>query len=158
MNQIETKTEACDYMNPKHLQAVAGLINAYILDDMGGGKVLSEPEQFRLIDGLANHPRALVFFAVYEGVYAGLLVAFENFSTFNAQAMINIHDLIVLKEYRKKGIGRMLMNALIDEAGQRKCSRITLEVRKDNFVAQALYKQLGFDETDPEMFYWRKKL
>jgi ribosomal protein S18 acetylase RimI-like enzyme len=149
---------ACDYSNARHLQAIVSLINAYIEDEMGGGSPLSVREQFRLIDGLDSHPKSVVFLAEINRVFAGLLIAFENFSTFSASPMINIHDLIVRKEYRRQGIGRQLMNAVVDEARKRNCSRITLEVRKDNLLAQKLYQSLGFDATKPEMFYWRKYL
>jgi GNAT superfamily N-acetyltransferase len=149
----------CDYSNPAHLQAVALLINAYITDEMGGGSPLSQEEQQRLLEGLSNHPKSIVLLA-YEatGVFTGLLTAFENFSTFTAMPMINIHDVFVLKEHRSKGAGRQLMNAIIDEAKKRKCSRITLEVRKDNHKAQILYRSLGFEEAEQGMFYWRKYL
>jgi ribosomal protein S18 acetylase RimI-like enzyme len=148
----------CDYSNTEHLQAIAALINAYIADEMGGGKPLSKLEQLRLIEGLNNHPKSIVFLAETEGVFVGLLTAFENFSTFTVKPMVNIHDIIVLKEYRGKGIGRQLMNAVIREAENRSCSRVTLEVRKDNANAQNLYKSLGFEETEPSMFYWRKQI
>jgi ribosomal protein S18 acetylase RimI-like enzyme len=88
----------------------------------------------------------------------GLLVGFENFSTFTVRPMINIHDVIVHPACRGRGIGRMLMNALIAEATKRGCSRISLEVRHDNAPAQHLYASLGFDETNPGMYYWRKNL
>jgi ribosomal protein S18 acetylase RimI-like enzyme len=125
---------------------------------MGGGKPLSKPEQLRLIDGLSEHPKSIVLLARTEGIFTGLLTAFENLSTFTTKPMINIHDIIVLKEYRGKGVGRQLMNAILTEAENRKCSRITLEVRKDNIIAQSLYKSLEFDEANPEMFYWRRNL
>jgi ribosomal protein S18 acetylase RimI-like enzyme len=92
------------------------------------------------------------------GTVCGLLVAFENFSTFTVRPMINIHDLIVLPGYRGKGIGRQLLEAAVAIGRERGCSRITLEVRKDNFSAQHLYQSLGFGETDPSMYYWRKEL
>jgi GNAT superfamily N-acetyltransferase len=158
MTTNDTVIKACDYSNPEHLEAIATLINAYIQDDMGGGTPLSPPQKLRLIDGLNKHPAAIVLLAQTGGVYTGLLVAFENFSTFTAQPMINIHDLIVLKECRGKGAGRRLMEAVISIAKEKKCSRVTLEVRKDNVPAQYLYKSLGFKETEPGMFYWRKSL
>jgi GNAT superfamily N-acetyltransferase len=154
----ETKITACDYSDPEHLQAVADLINAYIRDEMGGGEPLSKFRQLHLADGLQHHPTSIVLLAETKGIYCGLLVAFENFSTFSVQPMINIHDLIVLKEFRGQGIGRQLMDAVVAEAGNRKCSRITLEVRQDNVVAQRLYRELGFGDTEPPMFYWRKYL
>jgi ribosomal protein S18 acetylase RimI-like enzyme len=156
MTTTETQITICNYSNQEHLQAITALIDAYIKDEMGGGEPLSKPEQLRLVDGLSSHPKTIVLLAKTDGVFTGLLTAFENFSTFTVKPMINIHDVIVLKEYRGKGIGRLLMNAIIVEAQNRKCSRITLEVRKDNIAAQSLYKSLEFDETNPGMFYWRK--
>jgi ribosomal protein S18 acetylase RimI-like enzyme len=72
--------------------------------------------------------------------------------------MINIHDIVVLKEYRGSGVGRMLMDAIDNEAKKRGCVRITLEVREDNVIAQNLYKNMDFKETNPKMLYWRKEL
>jgi ribosomal protein S18 acetylase RimI-like enzyme len=155
---VETKIIQCDFSDPEHQKAVIALIDAYIHDDMGDGNPQSKQEQINLIEGLKNHPKALVLLAETQGVYTGLLIAFENFSTFTARPMINIHDVMVLNEYRKKGIGRRLMNVLIEEAGKRNCSRITLEVRKDNLPAQNLYCELGFYEPEPGMLYWRKYL
>ncbi|MDR2764644.1 MAG: GNAT family N-acetyltransferase [Tannerella sp.] len=154
----ETGITACDYTNKAHRQAVADMINAYIEDEMGGGEILSKDRQLRLLDGLQGCSGAIVLLAEHANVYCGLLTAFEHFSTFTVQPMINIHDVIVLKAYRGKGIGRQLMNAVIAEAEKRLCSRLTLEVRQDNLVAQHLYRELGFHDTDPPMFYWRKYL
>jgi len=155
---METEIIQCDYSLPEHRQAVISLIAAYIQDEMGGGPPLSPQEEADLIEGLKNNPKAMMLLAKTEGVFSGLLTAFENFSTFTARPMINIHDVMVLKEYRKKGIGRLLMNALIEEARKRNCSRVTLEVRKDNLPAQNLYRDLDFHEPEPGMFYWRKYL
>jgi len=155
---METKIIQCDYSNLEHRKALTILINEYIRDEMGGGTLLSEQKQIDLVEGLKNHPKTIVFLAETQGVFIGMLTAFENFSTFTARPMMNIHDVMVLETYRKKGVGRSLMNALIEEAGKRNCSRVTLEVRKDNLPAQKLYRDLGFHELEPDMFYWRKYL
>ena len=148
----------CDYSNPDHANALAALVNEYIKDEMGGGAPLSIEDRSSLIDGLRSYTKAIVLLAQTRGNFVGMLIAFENFSTFSARPMINVHDVFIEKKHRGKGIGRQLMNLVINEARNRKCSRITLEVRKDNFAAQNLYIDLGFDEADPEMFYWRKDL
>jgi len=155
---METKIIRCNHSDPEHQKAIIALINAYIQDEMGGGDPLSEQKQTDLIEGLKNHSKVLVLLAETQGIFVGLLTAFENFSTFTARPMMNIHDVMVLKEYRKKGIGRSLMNAVIEEAEKRNCSRITLEVRKDNLPARNLYHDLGFHEPEPGMLYWRKNL
>lgn len=43
-----------------------------------------------------------------------------------------------------KGIGRAIMEALIDAAVARGCHKIELQVRTDNSRAQKLYRHLGF--------------
>jgi len=114
--------------------------------------------QLRLVNGLDEHPKSIVLLAKVGNAYAGLLVGFENFSTFTARPMINIHDVFVFKEFRGKGVGRKMTEKIESVARERSCSRVHLEVRHDNAAAQELYKSVGFADTEPPMFYWRKYL
>lgn len=148
----------CDFCNQQHLLAVCTLLNAYIADEMGGGVPLNAVQQLHVINRLDNHPTALVLLAFSDHQPVGMLIGFENVATFTAKPMINIHDLMVLPAFRRRGIGGMLMDKVIDLARQRGCSRVTLEVRQDNLPAQSLYHRLGFQDADPPMFYWRKNL
>lgn len=148
----------CDYSNTDCLNAIGDLMNAYIVDSMGGGNQLSDIEKLHLVDGLNRHPTSIVLLAHTNSAFCGLLIAFENFSTFTVKPMINIHDLIVMPEFRNSGIGNKLLDSIIEMAATRGCSRITLEVRNDNIIAQSLYQKKGFGETEPPMCYWRKNL
>ncbi|GAT62478.1 GNAT family N-acetyltransferase [Paludibacter jiangxiensis] len=154
----DIEIEDCDFSNPEHLNGICDLLNAYIRDQMGGGTPLNKLQQLRLVDGLNNHPTAIVLLALAGERPVGMLVAFENFSTFTVRPMVNIHDLIVLPEFRGLGVGRKLMEAIEIRARGKGCSRITLEVRHDNVKAQTLYVSLDFQEADPPMYYWRKNL
>ncbi len=156
MTTNDTCVVDCDFCNPDHLKAVGSLINAYINDEMGGGKPLTPFQLLRLVDGLNNHPTAVVLLAATNGVASGLIVAFENFSTFTVKPMFNIHDVFVSSDARGMGVGRMLMEALIEKAKERGCGRITLEVRHDNLIAQKLYSSLGFQDGEPPMYFWKK--
>jgi ribosomal protein S18 acetylase RimI-like enzyme len=158
MKNPDVTVRACDYANPEDRNAIGVLINAYIADEMGGGEPLAPSQQSRLAEALRQHPKSTVLLACIGEIRCGMLVAFENFSTFTVSPMINIHDVIVLKEYRGRHAGRRLLEAVADIAAKRGCSRITLEVRKDNPVARHLYKSMGFDAPLPEMYYWRKHL
>ena len=158
MDAINIKIVDCDYTDTDHLEAIGNLLNAYIADDMGGGEPLNPIQKLRLVDGLNQHPTSIVLLAQIDDAFCGLLIAFENFSTFTVSPMINIHDVIVLPEYRGNGVGKYLLESVIRKGKQQKASRVTLEVRKDNVAAQYLYKSLGFDETEPPMHYWRKTL
>jgi ribosomal protein S18 acetylase RimI-like enzyme len=158
MKTPDLTVRKCVFSNIEDLNAIGMMINAYIEDEMGGGELLTRQQQSRLAEALSQHPKSIVLIACVGGVRCGLLVAFENFSTFTVSPMINIHDVIVLKEYRGKGGGKKLLEAIINIARERQCSRVTLEVRTDNPVAKRLYKSVGFSAPVPGMLYWRINL
>jgi ribosomal protein S18 acetylase RimI-like enzyme len=150
--------EYCDYENPVHLTALVGLLNHYMTDPMGEAPPLDKLQQLRLVDGLSNHPAALVLFILYDGEIVGLATCFINFSTFNVKPYLYIHDIVVYADFRNKGLGKALMEKLIEISTERDYCKITLEVREDNFQAQGLYYSLGFEECTPGMLFWTKKL
>lgn len=52
-----------------------------------------------------------------------------------------IIDIFVLDEYRNKGIGKALINKMLENE---QIEKVTLEVKKDNKNAIMLYNSLGF--------------
>jgi len=156
MNEIEVFE--CDFSNVLHRQKLVELMNEYIEDEMGGGEPLKGEKMIFLINGLKDHPSKLILFASLNKQIVGLTNCYINFSTFAAKPFINIHDIIIRKNNRCKGIGKALMNAITEKAYELRCSKITLEVREDNHHAQKLYKSLGFDDCEPKMFFWAMHL
>jgi len=57
---------------------------------------------------------------------------------------LEIHTLAVHPDFRRKHIGRMLLNAVIAKAQQRNVARAYLEVRSRNLPAISLYTKTGF--------------
>jgi ribosomal-protein-alanine N-acetyltransferase len=57
---------------------------------------------------------------------------------------VDIHNLAVHPSHRRHGIGRSLLQTVINEAKEQRLDRVTLEVRKSNEAAQRLYQSLGF--------------
>ena len=55
-----------------------------------------------------------------------------------------ITNIAVHPDYRRRGIGRAIVGALLKYAVDEKFEEVTLEVRKSNEPAQALYRSLGF--------------
>ena len=56
----------------------------------------------------------------------------------------HVLNLTVKKNFRKKGIGKSLIELIISEARLRSSENILLEVRVSNFEAQSLYEKLNF--------------
>ncbi len=156
---MEITFEICDFENPTHLTAIADLLQGYMADPMGEHAPHSKLEQLRLVDGLASHPKAFVVLAASdEGEAIGLATCFELFSTFAVKPFVNIHDFYLRDSYRGVGVGRAMLQYVADVARERKCCKVTLEVRTDNVVAQGLYRSEGFAECEPDMLFWIKKL
>ena len=132
-----------DLATPRHREAVPALINNYAGDPMGGNQELDERTLERMVSGLAAHPSSLIFLAFDGDQPVGIANCFVGFSTFAARPLINIHDLAVIPEYRGKGIGERLINAVEEKAREMGCCKLTLEVREDN-PARRLYERTGF--------------
>lgn len=58
----------------------------------------------------------------------------------------HITNIAVAPNYRGQGIGNVLVKQLIKLCEELGIFRITLEVRRSNYIAQTLYKKHGFTE------------
>ncbi len=145
-----------DFYNEKHCEAVVNLMNHYMKDPMGSSTVHDPDSAKKLIEGLRNHCNKLCVLAELDGQFVGLVNCFIGFGTFAAKPFINIHDVVVLKTQRGKGIGWAMLENVIKKGEEMGCGKLTLEVREDNPGAQHLYDSLGFKEGTPSMHFWSK--
>jgi ribosomal protein S18 acetylase RimI-like enzyme len=59
--------------------------------------------------------------------------------------VLDVQGLAVLPGYRRRGIGRQLIGAAINEAAARGVRRLRLRVLASNPIAQQFYASLGFE-------------
>ncbi|MGC8824572.1 MAG: GNAT family N-acetyltransferase [Bacteroidales bacterium] len=156
--QQSAKIIECNFEDPEHLKAIGELTAAYMLDPMGGGERMADHVKENLSAVLSAHPAKLVLLARVNENYVGICTAFIGISTFYARPYFNVHDIAVLPAYRGQGIGRQLLERIIAIARERNYCKVTLEVRHDNLPAQHLYRELGFADTEPPMYFWTKWL
>jgi len=146
-----------DLTNEAHSKAVISLLNDYMLDEMGIGEAMPEELGPRIVNGLKGHRAYLGFLVQIGDEFAALANCNLNFSTWKAKPLINIHDFIVSPHFRKRGVGLFLLKAIEDYAKENGYCRINLEVRHDNYKAQNLYKKAGFQECDPNNYFWENR-
>jgi ribosomal protein S18 acetylase RimI-like enzyme len=148
-----------DLSNEDHCSYIVAFVNEYRCDPMGGslGAIAKGSEQ-ELLHGLRDHPASVVYFALLNGAVAGMAVCFTGFSTFKAKRLLNIHDLILFREYRNKGIGTWFLNKIAEEVLQNGYCKLTLEVRVDNESAKKVYRKAGFKPCADPMEFWIKEL
>jgi ribosomal-protein-alanine N-acetyltransferase len=66
----------------------------------------------------------------------------------------HITTFAVHPSWRRRGIGRRMLVALMALASELRAARMTLEVRVSNGAAQALYAELGFGATGRRVAYY----
>ncbi len=76
-------------------------------------------------------------------------------SAFVAADEGNIENIAVSPSYRRQGVGRKIVSALIEEMKNRGALVSFLEVRESNIPAKALYASFGFVEVGRRKNYYR---
>lgn len=101
-------------------------------------------------DALAHSAAAprLAHVAELEGHVIGFVMA--NIVTGEAE----IESVAVAAEYRRRGVAAHLLHRLIADLRAACASRIMLEVRESNIVAQRLYTHMGFRQTGRRRGYY----
>lgn len=88
---------------------------------------------------------AIVLVAEYQGKVVGMCSVQTVISTAQGTASGWVEDVIVLKEYRKQGIGIRLMEALDQWAVENGVSRLQLLADIDNQSAMRFYQLNGWN-------------
>jgi ribosomal protein S18 acetylase RimI-like enzyme len=144
-------------------EALLALMQAYATDPMGGSTPLPQDVLDDLLPQLKRRNDYLGIIAYIDDSPAGLVNAFEGFSTFAARPLLNIHDVIVAPAYRGMGLSQRMLAALERRARERGCCKLTLEVLANNRVAQEAYRKFGFapyqlEEAAGQALFWQKSL
>jgi len=146
MSEIEIIT--ADLENAEHGQMVLKLVDAMSHDAPAGSGALDPQVRSRLIPGMQAMPTTLILLAMRQEEPLGGAICFWGFSTFAAQPLINLHDLIVHRDHRGQGVGRRLMAGLEEYGRANGALKITLEVDEANAGARRLYAELGYIGAD----------
>lgn len=98
--------------------------------------------------GFGPNPVWWAFVAEENGMVQGFALYYIRYSTWKGQRMY-LEDIIVTEEARGKGLGAMLMSALVQEAKDRQFTGIVWQVLEWNEPAFNFYRK--FDaKFDPE--------
>jgi len=95
-----------------------------------------------------------IWVAEEDGKIVGFVASDGNwFSKREGKVVGAIHELVILPEYRNKGIGKALVQKAIEYFKSRGLDTAELWVGDKNTQALEFYKSLGFEERD-RFNYW----
>jgi len=95
-----------------------------------------------------------IWVAEEDGKIVGFIASDGNwFSKREGKVVGAIHELVILPEYRNKGIGKALVEKVIEYFKSRGLDTAELWVGDKNTQALEFYKSLGFEERD-RFNYW----
>lgn len=126
-------------MNESHVAAVAALEKLCFADPWSENSIASE----------LKNALALWLVAVEDGNLCGYV---GSQSVMGESDMMNV---AVHPNFRRKGIGEALVDALSEELKAQGNTCLTLEVRASNSPAIALYEKLGFIQVGLRKNYYR---
>ena len=115
-------------MNEKNYKAVAAIEAA----------CFSQPWSEKTFFEELSNPNAHTYLALDGGEPAGFLSVWEVLGE------VSVNNIAVLDAHRRKGIAKALLQQMLLDLSQ--AQSVTLEVRKSNSAAIALYKAFGFEQ------------
>jgi ribosomal protein S18 acetylase RimI-like enzyme len=83
----------------------------------------------------------------------GFTLLYPKFSSVSAKQNWHIGDLYVEPQYRKQGIGNILLKQAINFATEQDAVFVSLNTAIDNFTAQSVYDHFGFEKCEPTPGY-----
>lgn len=91
-----------------------------------------------------HNPQNRIFVAEDDGK----LIGFATFSIRDVvrypRPIAELDELFVVESYRKKGIGKKLMDKIEEKAREQECYRLFIESHYDHKTAHSFYERLGF--------------
>ena len=90
--------------------------------------------------GFGPNPVWWAYVAEVNGLIVGFALYYIRYSTWQGQKMY-LEDILVTEEWRGKGIGRMLMERLLQTAAERKFKGVSWQVLDWNTPAIDFYKK-----------------
>jgi GNAT superfamily N-acetyltransferase len=104
-------------------------------------------------DGLSKNPKYEAYLAKINQKYVGYIIYFMCYSSFLALSTLYLEDIFVLKEFRKKGIGKKLFEFCVSKAKEKKCGRIEWHVLDWNKTGINFYEKNNAKHLSNWLYY-----
>ncbi|KRG67370.1 GNAT family N-acetyltransferase [Pseudoxanthomonas dokdonensis] len=131
------------------LEQVAVLFDAY-RQFYGQATDIDRACQF-LRERQQRHQSVLIV-AEVGGEIIGFTQLYPMYSSVQTAPLFILNDLYVQQNFRRQGIGRLLLDAAAVASSAAGATRLMLETGSDNLAAQSLYRAAGWREESSQWY------
>jgi len=118
------------------------------------GQVKDPSKHREFLSERIKNKESTIFIAVdKDGTGMGFTQVYPSFTSVGLGRILVLNDLFVHADYRRKGVGRALIDAVKELAAEVGAIRLDLETGVDNITAQRLYENYGFEKSKGYYYY-----
>jgi len=100
---------------------------------------------------ISHDPNHIIYVAIDDNKIVGSATLFiEQKFIHEGGLKMHVEDVVVRKDYERKGIGMKLIRTLLDYAKEKNCYKTILDCKDD---VKAFYEKIGFHEESNGMRY-----
>ena len=152
MNGRNGQTALRDMKMPETGSIAIRLMHEGDLDEVARieDSIFTQPWSRKSFEDSLRLPEYLMMIAELDGMIAGYCVLVQSFDE------ADIVDVAVAQPFRKRGIATAMLQKLMEAGTKRGIGAFTLEVRRGNKEALALYEKLGFETAGYRKDFYEK--
>ena len=94
-----------------------------------------------------TNPNSHILVAETEGKVIGFISFMTRKTIIHSGPCGLIDELVVSKRHRRKGVGKELIKAAVEECKKLRCCEVEVSTEFSNVNAREFYKHCGFEET-----------
>lgn len=94
-----------------------------------------------------TNPNSYILVAETEGKVIGFISLMTRKTIIHSSPCGLIDELVVSKRHRRKGVGKGLIKAAVEECEKLRCCEVEVSTEFTNVNAREFYKHCGFEET-----------
>ena len=125
----------------KDLEAAFDLVRELAIYENGEDQITTSLDQMRL-DGFGDKPVFEFFVAEHNNRIVGTAIYYFRYSTWKGKRLY-LEDLIVTESARGTGLGKALLDRIVEEAKATQCSGVMWQVLDWNEPAINFYQRYG---------------
>ncbi|MBG49494.1 MAG: GNAT family N-acetyltransferase [Pseudozobellia sp.] len=136
----------------EHLADLAPLFNAY---RVFYGQQADEEKGLKFLTERFLNDESIVLLAYENETAVGFTQLYTTYSSVSLQSQFILNDLYVKPEFRKRGVGELLLQSAKELCQEKGFKGLSLETANDN-PAQKLYEKLGWKAESDFIHYFFK--